>query len=98
AKAERIRRGEPGAKTPLETCLTITNLGAENIETFLAIINPPEAAILAVGKVAPAVVPEGDRIVIQNRVSLSLSVDHRIVNGKYAARFLSRIVSELESL
>jgi pyruvate dehydrogenase E2 component (dihydrolipoamide acetyltransferase) len=98
ATLEQIRQGDPAAKKLKETCITITNLGAEGIESFMAIINPPESAILAVGKVAPTVQPEDDRIIIQRRVSLSLSVDHRIASGKYAAGFLSRIVNELEAL
>jgi len=98
AKVAAIRQDESGAKRAIETCLTITNLGAENIETFQAIVNPPEAAILAIGKIAPSVVAQNDRIIIQQRVALSLSVDHRVINGKYAAKFLSRIVNELEAL
>ncbi len=98
ARVERIRQGDAAARKLSETCITITNLGAEDIESFMAIINPPESAILAIGKVAPGVQPYGDQIVIQQRVRLSLSVDHRIANGKYAAGFLSRIVKEIETL
>ncbi|MHB8628782.1 MAG: 2-oxo acid dehydrogenase subunit E2 [Aggregatilineales bacterium] len=98
ARVEHIRQGDAAAKKLSETCITITNLGAEDIESFMAIINPPETAILAIGKVAPSVQPYGDQIVIQQRVTLSLSVDHRIANGKYAAGFLSRIVTEIETL
>ncbi len=96
SRVDRIRQGDPAAKKMGETSITITNLGAEGIESFAAIINPPETAILAIGKVAPTVSVQDDRMVIQKRVSLTLSVDHRIVNGKYAARFLSKIVNELE--
>jgi pyruvate dehydrogenase E2 component (dihydrolipoamide acetyltransferase) len=97
-RVERIRRGDSSAKKLAETCITITNLGSENIETFAAVINPPEAAILAIGKIAPTVQPMGDQLVIQQRVTLTLSVDHRIANGKYAAGFLSRIVKEIETM
>ena len=98
AKVAAIQQGDVGAKRLIETCLTITNLGAENIETFQAIVNPPETAILAIGKIAPIVVAHNDRMIIQQRVALSLSVDHRVINGKYAAKFLSKIVTELEAL
>jgi pyruvate dehydrogenase E2 component (dihydrolipoamide acetyltransferase) len=98
SRVERIRQGDTAAKKLSETVITITNLGAEGIESFAAIINPPETAILAVGKVAPTVQVQADQIVIQKRVTLTLSVDHRIVNGKYAAKFLSQIVNELEHL
>lgn len=96
SRVERIRQGDPAAKKLGETVITITNLGAEGIESFAAIINPPETAILAIGKVAPTVHVQDDQIVIQKRVLLTLSVDHRVINGKYAARFLSQIVNELE--
>ena len=67
------------------------------VEAFTAIVNPPEAAILAIGKVAPAVVAVEDQVVIQQRVTLTLSVDHRVVSGRYAADFLAKIVEEIEN-
>lgn len=97
-RVERIRQGDPSAKRRSPAALTVTNLGAENVESFMAIINPGEAAILAIGRVMPVVQPQGNQIVIQQRVSLSLSVDHRVANGKYAAGFLSQIVKEIEAL
>jgi pyruvate dehydrogenase E2 component (dihydrolipoamide acetyltransferase) len=96
-RVERIQRGDATARRLSPTWLTITNLGAENIETFQAIINPPGAAILAMGRVMAAVTAvSAQQIAIQQRVSLSLSADHRVINGKYAARFLSKLVWELE--
>jgi pyruvate dehydrogenase E2 component (dihydrolipoamide acetyltransferase) len=97
-KVERIRQGDPSAKRRSATALTVTNLGSENIESFMAIIDPGEAAILAIGRVMPVVQPQDDQIIIQRRVNLSLSVDHRVANGKYAAGFLSQIVKEVEAL
>jgi pyruvate dehydrogenase E2 component (dihydrolipoamide acetyltransferase) len=98
-RVERIRQGDADARRLGRATKTITNLGAEQIESFQAVINPPEAAILAVGRIAPAVVATSDRqIAIQTRVALSLSADHRVVNGKYAAQFLGRLVHELETL
>ena len=96
AGVEQLEAGDLEARAIRPANLTITNLGASNVESFAAIINPPEAAILAIGKVAPAAVVQEGQVVIQNRVSLTLSVDHRIVNGKYAADFLSAIVREVE--
>jgi pyruvate dehydrogenase E2 component (dihydrolipoyllysine-residue acetyltransferase) len=78
--------------------LTVSNLGGSGIESFAAVINPPESAILAVGKVMPAVAVAEGQVVVQNRVNLTLSVDHRVASGKYAAEFLRAIVRELESL
>ncbi|MCL4251160.1 MAG: 2-oxo acid dehydrogenase subunit E2 [Anaerolineae bacterium] len=97
-KVARIRQADPASKKLVPTAITVTNLGAENIESFAAIINPGEAAILAIGKVTPTVQVVGGEIVIQQRVHMTLSVDHRVANGKYAAGFLSKIMTELESL
>ena len=94
---EQLRAGDQEVRKLRPANMTVTNLGAANVETFTAIINPPEAAILAVGKVSPRAVVENGEIVVQNRVSITLSVDHRVVNGKYAADFLGAIVRELES-
>lgn len=98
SRVEQIRSGDASARKLSGTCITITNLGAENINSFQAIINPPEAAILAIGRIAPTVWPQDGQIIIQQRVSLSLSADHRVVNGKYAARFLSRVIHEIETM
>ncbi|MDX2140075.1 MAG: 2-oxo acid dehydrogenase subunit E2 [Chloroflexota bacterium] len=95
----RIKHGDPTAKRITPTWLTISNLGGENIESFQAVINPPGAAILSIGKIMPTVVAKGiGQIVIEQRVQLGLAVDHRVINGRYAARFLGQIVHELESL
>jgi pyruvate dehydrogenase E2 component (dihydrolipoamide acetyltransferase) len=98
AQVQRLKAGDPEARKIHPNNLTVTNLGASGVESFTAIINPPEAAILAIGKIAPAVVAVDGQIAIQNRVSLTLSVDHRIVNGRYAADFLQRVVEILENL
>lgn len=97
-RVRRIKHGDPSARRLGATWLTISNLGGHHIERFHAIVNPPGAAILGVGKIAPEVVATGlHQIAIQQRVRLSLSVDHRVVNGRYASRFLETIVSELEN-
>ena len=97
AAVQRLEAGDLEARAARPPDITITNLGASKVESFAAIINPPEAAILAIGKIAPAAVVQEGQVVVQNRVSLTLSVDHRIVNGRYAADFLSAIVSEVEA-
>lgn len=97
-QVKRISRGDLVARKMAETWITISNLGAEGIESFQAIINPPETAVLAIGRIAATVQAQAGQVVIQNRVTLSLSVDHRVVNGKYAAAFLNAIVHELEAL
>ena len=70
---------------------TISNLGMFGIESFTAIINPPEAAILAVGGIHQEAVPAGDGFVSRPLLRVTLSCDHRAIDGFIAARFLSRI-------
>ena len=97
--AERLRRGDPEARRIHPALLTVTNLGACQVESFIPIINPPEAAVLGVGKVMAAAVRADDgRIGVEPRCTLTLSVDHRIASGKYAGDFLGAIVKELESM
>lgn len=78
---------------------TISNLGMFGIRQFRAVINPPESAILAVGSIVrtPMVVDENDRIEVRPVLSLTLSADHRVIDGIVAARFLSDLVTGLES-
>ena len=75
---------------------SITNLGAYRIDGFTPIVNSPETAILGVGRIADkAVVSEG-RIEARTMCTLSLSFDHRVVDGAPAAAFLARLAELLE--
>lgn len=76
---------------------TITNLGNYDILTFVPVINLPEAAILAVGRITPKAVAVGDAIAIRQMWMLALVVDHRIVDGAPAAKFLQFIKDEIEN-
>ncbi|MCF2665315.1 2-oxo acid dehydrogenase subunit E2 [Oscillibacter valericigenes] len=81
---------------------TVSSLGMFDLDDFVAIINPPESAILAVGKIAktPVVVTndEGeDEIVIKSMCALCLSYDHRIIDGAEAAKFLQKVKSYLQN-
>jgi pyruvate dehydrogenase E2 component (dihydrolipoamide acetyltransferase) len=76
---------------------TITNLGMFGVETFHAIINPPESGILAVSAIIPKPVVVNGEIVVRPCLKLSLSVDHRVVDGALAARFLARMKELVES-
>jgi len=94
-----LRSGDPQARKMTPGVMTISNLGSANVESFTAIINPPESAILAIGKIMPVVVPAPDGgFAVEKRVNLTLSVDHRVANGRYAADFLGAIVKEIENL
>ncbi len=77
---------------------TISNLGMYDLTTFHAVINPPEVAILAVGKVAPRPVIREGKIEPSLVANFSLSVDHRVIDGLEAARFLYSFKSILENI
>ncbi len=76
---------------------TITNLGMFGVDAFIAIINPKQAAILAIGRIADKPKVVDGQILIQPTVTLSLSFDHRIIDGAPAAQFLNRIKEILEN-
>ena len=76
---------------------TISNLGMMDIDEFTAIINPPDAAILAIGKIAPTPVVENDAVVIRQIMKLTLSCDHRVVDGAVGARFLQTLKGMIEN-
>jgi pyruvate dehydrogenase E2 component (dihydrolipoamide acetyltransferase) len=76
---------------------TVSNLGMFDVEEFTAIINPPEAAILAVGSIIEKPVVEGGTIKIGNRMRMTLSSDHRVVDGAVAARFMQTLRRILEN-
>jgi pyruvate dehydrogenase E2 component (dihydrolipoamide acetyltransferase) len=95
--AERVRAG---AITPPELSsgtFTVSNLGMYGIHSFVAVINPPQAAILAVGAMAPTPVVRDGEVTVRNILRLTLACDHRILYGADAAEFLGRIRERLEN-
>lgn len=95
--ADKARAGKLGIDEITGGTFTITNLGGYGIETFTPIVNPPEAAILGVGRIArrPAVV--NDQIVPRDLMYVALSFDHRVLDGAPAAAFLQRLKEVLEA-
>lgn len=93
---ERARTGRlrPDDLTP--GTFTISNLGMFDVEEFAAIINPPEAAVLAVGSVVPRPVVVDGEVKVADRMKVTLSADHRVLDGAVAARFLQRLKLFLE--
>jgi len=78
--------------------ITVSNLGAYRVERFAAIINPPQAAILAIGAIQKKpVVNERDEIVVGQRMSVSLSCDHRVVDGAVGAEYVGHVRRLLEN-
>jgi pyruvate dehydrogenase E2 component (dihydrolipoamide acetyltransferase) len=75
---------------------TVSNLGMLGVDSFIAIINPPQCAIVAVGRVAPRVVAEDGMFAIKPMMTATLSADHRVVDGAIGARFLREVKVRLE--
>jgi pyruvate dehydrogenase E2 component (dihydrolipoamide acetyltransferase) len=75
---------------------TISNLGMFDIEEFTAIINPPDACILAVGSIIQKPVVKDGEIMVGNMMKVTLSCDHRVVDGATAAQFLQTLKGILE--
>jgi len=92
ARSKRLKPTEMAGST-----FTISNLGMFGIESFSAIINPPEAAILAVGSIVESTVVQDGLTVIRPLMNLTLSADHRIVDGVATARFLADLKKTLEN-
>jgi len=76
---------------------TITNLGMYGVDVFTPIINPPETAILGVGRVAEKPIVVQGQAVVRPVMQLSLTFDHRVVDGAPAAEFLQKVKQKLES-
>ena len=91
----RNRRLKPEEYTG--STFSISNLGMFDIDQFTAVINPPEAGIIAVGSITPKAVPDGDRIVSRRRMRLTMSCDHRIIDGATGAAFLKTLKQMLEN-
>jgi len=94
---ERVREGKLEKDEMTGGTFTITNLGMFGVEMFTPIINPPETAILGVGRVVEKPVVVDEEILVRPMTCLSLSFDHRIVDGAPAAQFLQKVKQILES-
>jgi pyruvate dehydrogenase E2 component (dihydrolipoamide acetyltransferase) len=76
---------------------TLTNLGMYNVDAFDAIVNTPQAAILSVGRIADRVVPLNGQVAIRPMMIMTLSLDHRVVDGARAAQFLDDLANLIEN-
>lgn len=91
---DMVARARSGKVRPDDiegSTFSVSNLGMYDVEHFIAIINPPEAAILAVGSVRKTPVVAGDQIVVGSRMKATISVDHRVSDGAEAAQFLQSL-------
>ena len=96
ALAARAREKKLKPEEYTGSTFSISNLGMFGIEEFTAIINPPEAAILAVGAVEERPVAEGGAAVVRPRMRVTMSCDHRVIDGAQGARFLATLKAFLE--
>jgi pyruvate/2-oxoglutarate dehydrogenase complex dihydrolipoamide acyltransferase (E2) component len=97
--ADLIRRTGENKLSPDDLAngtFTITNLGFADIDHFTPIIRPPESAILGVGKIVKKPVIKYDKVMPEKQVGLSLTFDHRIIDGAPAARFLKTVKDMVE--
>ncbi len=91
------REGRLGPDDMTGSTFTVSNLGMFGVEEFSAIINPGESAILAVASAIPTPVVVGEGIAIRSLMKVTLSADHRLVDGELGARFLGAVRRRLES-
>ncbi|GMX64783.1 dihydrolipoamide acetyltransferase family protein [Paenibacillus elgii] len=96
ALAQQARSGQLGSDALQGSTFTITNLGAYGIDYFTPILNTPEAGILGVGSVAEMPVYKGDDLQRRSLLPLSLTFDHRVLDGAPAAEFLRAVKDALE--
>jgi pyruvate dehydrogenase E2 component (dihydrolipoamide acetyltransferase) len=94
--AGRARKGGLKPEEYSGGTFSVSNLGMYEIEQFQAIINPPEAAILAVGAIRDTPIVENGQIIPGKQMHLTISVDHRLVDGATAAQFLRRVKQLLQ--
>lgn len=94
---ERARNGDLQAAEMQGGTFTVTNLGGFGIEAFTPVINPPECAILGMGRIVRRPAVREEQIVARDEMVLSLTFDHRIVDGAPAARFLQHLTRMIEN-
>jgi pyruvate dehydrogenase E2 component (dihydrolipoamide acetyltransferase) len=94
--AEKARKGKLSPDEMKGGTFTISNMGMLDVENFCAIINPGESAILAVSSAMPVPVVKDNQIVIRNMMKVTLSCDHRVIDGAMGAKFVNAIKAKLE--
>jgi len=98
ALAGKAREGKLLPDEMMGSTFTVSNMGMLKVESFSAIINPGEAAILAIGSTGETPVARDGRVVIRSMMNMTLSADHRIVDGRMGAEFVNAIKDKLEDV
>jgi pyruvate dehydrogenase E2 component (dihydrolipoamide acetyltransferase) len=96
ALVEAARNGKLRATLQMGAGFTISNIGPAGIDAFDAIISPPQTGILAVGSIMPRPVAEGEQVVVRQTMWLSLTCDHRSVDGAEGAAFLKGLAGAIQ--
>ena len=94
--AEAARTGKLRPDDLAGGTFTVSNLGMFDVDSFTAVINPPESAILAIGSITPTPVVVDGQVAVRDRMKVTLSSDHRAIDGATAARFLQEVKRLLE--
>jgi pyruvate dehydrogenase E2 component (dihydrolipoamide acetyltransferase) len=94
--AERAKRRALKPEEYAGGSITVSNLGMYGIDTFIAVLNPPQAAILAIGAVEAKPVVRDGQVVVRQMMSVTLSGDHRVIDGAVGAEYLKELRSLLE--
>jgi len=94
---QRARDGKIGMAEMRDSTFTISNLGMYGIDQFSAILQPPEAAILAIGRIADRAVVRDSQIVARPMMTLTLSIDHRVLDGVIGSQFLQSLKNYIEN-
>jgi len=97
AMASRAREGKVKPEDVDGSTFSTSNLGMYDVEEFIAIVNPPEAAILAIGSAKETPVVVNGEIKVGSRMKATISVDHRISDGAEAAQFMQALAGFLEN-
>lgn len=93
----RAREGKIKPEDVTGATFTVSNLGAFDVDSFVAIINPPDAAILAVGSARQVPVVVDGELAVGTRMKITISADHRVTDGVEAAQFLQAVKAKLEN-
>jgi pyruvate dehydrogenase E2 component (dihydrolipoamide acetyltransferase) len=100
ASKDLVNRARNGGLQPNEFqggTFTISNLGMYDVEEFIAVINPPQAAILAIGSIKETPVVENGKVKIGHRMKITVAADHRVTDGAEVARFLQAVKKYLQN-
>jgi pyruvate dehydrogenase E2 component (dihydrolipoamide acetyltransferase) len=99
ASKDLVERATKGTLHPREYTggtFAVSNLGMFDVTSFIAIIQPPQSAVLAVGTVAPRPIADGDEIKVASMMTATISADHRVTDGAESAQFLVVVKKMLE--